>query len=97
MIFEVDLELILQDEGESVLQEPADFSSVLPVPVTDREEVAVTESEEVRARDVGVLVDLVRVVRREPSLGSEGELGHNVRDLRGGCPQAFVSCKGLGY
>lgn len=49
--------------------------------VAHREEVAVSEAEEVRTGDVCVLVLLVRILGLDASLGCERELGNHVRDL----------------
>lgn len=49
--------------------------------VAHREEVAVSQSQEVRTRDVRILIDLVGVVNRETCLRGERELGHHIRYL----------------
>lgn len=66
--------------GQPLLHERADFAAVLAVAVGDSEEVAVLEAAEVGHSDPRVLVRLVGIRRRLPGLGSEGELGHAVRE-----------------
>ena len=48
--------------------------------VGDGEEVTVLEAAEVRHSDPSILVLLVRIGRRLPSLSCEGELGHTIRE-----------------
>lgn len=61
------LHLILHVERKSVLQETADFSAVLSVAITDREEVAVLETHDVGRGDVGVLICFVRIMSCDTS------------------------------
>ena len=51
--------------------------------VAHREEVAVPQPHNVWVRNIRVLIDLVRVVRRNSTFGSEAELGDDVGDLLG--------------
>ncbi len=62
LIFEVYLELVLNDERQSVLQHGTDFPTMLAMAITDREEVAVAQAQKVRRGDVSILIDLVWIV-----------------------------------
>lgn len=66
--------MLLDIEWKSVLQKPRYVLAVVTVSVTDREEMAVSEVEYVRVREVGVLIDLVGVVSGNATLRREREL-----------------------
>ena len=86
------LQVALDEHGQAMLEEGADVAPVRAVSIADREEVAVLETHNVGVGDVGVLVDLVGVVRRDAALGREGELGDDVDDFLGLTARlAFVS------
>jgi hypothetical protein len=63
MIFQVYFQLVLKDEWQPVFHKAAHLPSMLAMAIAHWEKVAVTQSQEVGARDIGVLVDFVRVVR----------------------------------
>jgi len=81
VVFQMPLKVILDEHWESVLQERAHFTSIGAVTIAYREKVAVLEPHDVRIRHIRILVDFVRVVRRDASFGSEGELCDNVDNL----------------
>ena len=90
------LQVALDEHGQAMLEEGADVAPVRAVPVAHREEVAVLEAHDVGVGDVGVLVDFVRVVRRNAALGREGELRDNIHDFLGlRARLAFVSLLAL--
>ena len=74
------LQVLLDLEWQSMLEQAGDLLAVMAVPVADGEEMAVAQVEHVRVGQVGVLVDFVGVVSRDASLCREGELGHDVVD-----------------
>ena len=63
-----------------MLQEPTDLVAVVPVAITNGEEVTVAQLEYVRVRQVSVLVLLVRVVHGYAAFSGKAELGHNIVD-----------------
>ena len=54
--------------------------AVVPVAITNGEEVTVAQLEYVRVRQVSVLVLLVRVVHGYAAFSGKAELGHNIVD-----------------
>lgn len=55
---------------------------MLAVTIADRKEMAVSQAQEMRARDIGVLINFVRVVDGEARLSGEGELSDHISYLR---------------
>ena len=68
-------------ERQSVLEQATDLPPVLTVAVANREEVAMLQAHDVRRRDVGVLVRLVRIVRGNAAFCREREFSDDVTDL----------------
>ena len=64
-----------------MLQERTDISSIGAVTIADGEEVAVLQTHDVWVGHVGILVDLVGVVGRDPTLCCERELRNYVHYL----------------
>lgn len=80
VILQALLQVLFNLEGQTVLKQSRDLLAVVPVAVTNGEEVAVAQVEHVRVGQVGVLVHFVRVVSCDASLRREGKLGDDVVD-----------------
>ena len=72
------LEVLLNLERQSVLEQTRNFLSIVSMAITDGEEVTVTQIEHVWIGQVCILIDLVRIVSRYASLRCERELRHDV-------------------
>lgn len=73
--------MALDKHWQSVLEEGANVSAVRAMSIADGEKVAVLQAHDVRVGNIGVLVDFVRVVRRDAALGGKRELGDDVDNL----------------
>ena len=80
----------LNEHRQAVLQEGAYVTSVRAMAVAHGEEMAVLEAQDVRVGDIGVLVYLVRVVGRDTTFRSEGELRDDVEYLIRASRLAFL-------
>jgi hypothetical protein len=74
-----------------VLQQARDILAVVAVPVAHTEEMAMAQLEHMRVGQVGILVLLVGVVRRDSTLCCERKLGDRVLNFF-----AFLCGSGLG-
>ena len=72
------LEVLLNLERQSVLEQTRNFLSIVTMAITDGEEVTVTQIEHVWIGQVCILIDLIRIVSRNTSLRCERELRHDV-------------------
>lgn len=89
MILQALLQVLLNLEGQTMLEQARDFLTIVSMAITDREEVAVAQVEHVRVSQVGVLVDFIRIMRCDSSLRREGEFGDYVVN------RVWVSCCSL--
>ena len=56
-------QIALDIHGKAMLEQRTDFTAIRAMTITDREEMTVFESHNVRVSDVSVLVHLVRIMR----------------------------------
>ena len=90
VILQALLQVLFNLEGQAMLKQSRDFLAVVPVTVTNGEEVTVAQVQHVRVSQVGVLVHFVGVVCCDASLRREGKLGDDVVDrIRVPCSSLF--------
>lgn len=75
---EHELKLRLQMLRQLLLEEARNLLAMLTVPISNGEEMAELHAAEMRHRDPHVLVDLVRVARRDAGLGGKSKLGDTI-------------------
>ena len=76
-----------------MLQQWTHFPAIRPVSITHWEEMAMSQPHDMWRCNVGILVDLERVVRWNASFGCEREFGDNICDLtfrKRGMPRLFA-------
>lgn len=61
-----------------MLEERTDFAAIRAMSITDSEEMAVFQAHDVRIRNVGILVYLVRIMSRDATLSSKTKLCDDV-------------------
>ena len=81
VVRQVLLHLVFHVEWQSVLEQTTHLPTVLAVAVTNREEVAMLETHDVRRCDVSILVRLVGIVGSYATLCCKRELRHHVADF----------------
>ena len=80
MILQALLQVLFNLEGQAMLKQSRDLLAVVPVTVTNGEEMAVAQVKHVRVSQVGVLVHFVGVMGCDASLCCKGKLGDDVVD-----------------